>query len=69
MNEKPIIPPRTFVGWCIVGANGDPHRDTLSALRSTAILSYNQTCAVTDYRTDRRNYGIRVVRCTITTEV
>ena len=66
INQKPS---RTVLGWCVVNGGGNPFLETVCPLRRQAISAYDLNSSGFDtYKSDRRKYGVQVVRCSITTE-
>lgn len=67
---KPSLPSRVVRGWVVVSRTGHPLPNSTSSLRSDAIAAYNGFYGGGNnvYHDDRREYGVQVVRCTITTD-
>lgn len=60
---------RMVRGWVVVNANGHPFVETVCPKRRQAIAAYDLNgSGWSTYRSDRRRYGVQVVRCSITTE-
>jgi hypothetical protein len=68
MNEKPIIPSRTAKGWVVVNEGGYPMLDSVARLHSEAIRNFETSGWGESFDYCRCTYGMKVVRCTVTTE-
>lgn len=61
---------RTVRGWVLANSGGHPIGDTFSRTRGAAIFAYDRLVSGADsWSSDRKKYGLRAVKCTLTTLV